>query len=66
VEEYCRAAATPLDKAKLGSIHIVSAGMLHPHLNIAKAVLHHFGKADSLDNMLRISQGMTGDARWTA
>ena len=48
VEDYCRAIALALEKAKSGSIYNVSAGMPQPNLKIVRTILHHLGKPDSL------------------
>jgi dTDP-glucose 4,6-dehydratase len=48
VEDYCRAIALALDKARPGSIYNVSAGMPQPNLKIVKTILHHLGKPESL------------------
>jgi dTDP-glucose 4,6-dehydratase len=48
VEDYCRAIALALEKAKPGSIYNVSAGMPQPNLKIVRTILHHLGKPDSL------------------
>jgi len=48
VEDYCRAIALALEKAKSGSIYNVSAGMPQPNLKIVRTILDHLGKPDSL------------------
>lgn len=48
VEDYCRAIALALEKAKPGSIYNVSAGSPQPNLKIVKTILHHLGKPESL------------------
>ncbi len=48
VEDYRRAIALALEKAKPGSIYNVSAGTPQPSLKIAKTILHHLGKPESL------------------
>lgn len=48
VEDYCRAIALALEKAKAGSVYNVSAGMPQPNLKIVRTILHHLGKPESL------------------
>jgi dTDP-glucose 4,6-dehydratase len=48
VEDYCRAIALALDKAKPGSVYNVSAGTPQPNLKIVRTVLEHLGKTESL------------------
>jgi dTDP-glucose 4,6-dehydratase len=48
VEDYCRAIALALEKAKPGSTYNVSAGMPQPNLKIVRTILQHLGKPDSL------------------
>jgi dTDP-glucose 4,6-dehydratase len=48
VEDYCRAIALALEKAKPGAIYNVSAGLPQPNLKIVKTILHHLGKPESL------------------
>jgi len=60
VEDYCRAIALSLDKAKPGTIYNVSAGMPQPNLKIVKIVLKHLGKPESL---MRFVQDRPGHDR---
>lgn len=48
VEDYCRAIALSLEKAKPGAIYNVSAGSPQPNLKIVKTILHQLGKPESL------------------
>jgi dTDP-glucose 4,6-dehydratase len=48
VEDYCRAIALALDKAKPGSVYNVSAGTPQPNLKIVRTILGHLGKTESL------------------
>jgi dTDP-glucose 4,6-dehydratase len=48
VEDYCRAIALALDKAKPGSVYNVSAGTPQPNLKIVRTILEHLGKTESL------------------
>jgi dTDP-glucose 4,6-dehydratase len=48
VEDYCRAIALALDKAKPGSVYNVSSGGPQANLKIVRAILHHLGKPESL------------------
>ncbi len=48
VEDYCRAIALALEKAKPGSLYNVSAGLPQPNLKIVRTILAHLGKPDSL------------------
>jgi len=48
VEDFCRAIALALEKAKVGSIYNVSAGHPQPNLKIVRTILTHLGKPDSL------------------
>ena len=48
VEDYCRAIALALEKAKPGSIYNVSSGVSQPNLKIVRTILQALGKPDSL------------------
>jgi dTDP-glucose 4,6-dehydratase len=48
VEDYCRAIALALEKAKPGSVYNVSAGTPQPNLKIVRTILQHLGKPESL------------------
>jgi dTDP-glucose 4,6-dehydratase len=48
VEDYCRAIALALEKAKPGSIYNVSSGVSQPNLKIVRTILQFLGKPDSL------------------
>ena len=48
VEDYCRAIALALDKAKPGSIYNVSSGVSQPNLKIVRTILQLLGKSESL------------------
>ena len=48
VEDFCRAIALALEKAKPGSLYNVSAGTPQPNLKIIRTILRHIGKPDSL------------------
>ena len=48
VEDYCRAIALALDKAKTGSVYNVSAGTPQPNLKIVRTILQLLGKPESL------------------
>jgi dTDP-glucose 4,6-dehydratase len=48
VEDYCRAIALALDKARPGSVYNVSAGTPQPNLKIVRTILKHLGKSESL------------------
>jgi len=48
VEDFCRAIALALEKAKVGSIYNVSAGHPQPNLKIVRTILTHLNKPDSL------------------
>jgi len=48
VEDYCRAIALALEKAKPGAVYNVSAGAPQPNLKIVRTILQHLGKPESL------------------
>jgi dTDP-glucose 4,6-dehydratase len=48
VEDYCRAIALALEKAKPGSVYNVSSGVSQPNLKIVRTILQFLGKPDSL------------------
>jgi dTDP-glucose 4,6-dehydratase len=48
VEDFCRAIALALEKAKPGSLYNVSAGTPQPNLKIIRAILRYLGKPESL------------------
>jgi len=48
VEDYCRAIALTLEKAKAGTTYNVSAGRPQPNLKIVRAILSHLKKPESL------------------
>jgi dTDP-glucose 4,6-dehydratase len=48
VEDYCRAIALALEKAKPASIYNVSSGVSQPNLKIVRIILQILGKPDSL------------------
>jgi dTDP-glucose 4,6-dehydratase len=48
VEDYCRAIALGLEKAKPGSIYNVSSGVSQPNLKIVRTILQSLRKPDSL------------------
>lgn len=48
VQDYCRAIAMALEKAKPGSIYNVSSGESQPNLKIVRTILQILGKPDSL------------------
>jgi dTDP-glucose 4,6-dehydratase len=48
VEDYCRAIAVALEKAKPGSIYNVSSGVSQPNLKIVRTILQLLGKPESL------------------
>ncbi len=48
VEDYCRAIALALDRAKPGSIYNVSSGVSQPNLKIVRTILQLLGKSESL------------------
>ena len=48
VEDYCRAIALAVEKAKPGSFYNVSAGTPQPNLRIVRTILQHLGKPESL------------------
>ena len=48
VEDYCRAIALALEKAKPGSVYNVSSGVSQPNLKIVRTILQLLGKPDSL------------------
>jgi dTDP-glucose 4,6-dehydratase len=48
VEDYCRAIALALEKAKAGTTYNVSAGRPQPNLQIARTILSHLKKPESL------------------
>ena len=48
VEDYCRAIALALEKAKPGSIYNVSSGVSQPNLKIVRTILQLLGKPESL------------------
>ena len=48
VEDYCRAIAVTLEKAKPGSIYNVSSGVSQPNLKIVHTILQLLGKPESL------------------
>jgi dTDP-glucose 4,6-dehydratase len=48
VEDYCRAIALALEKAKPGSIYNVSSGESQPNLKIVRTILRILDKPDSL------------------
>jgi dTDP-glucose 4,6-dehydratase len=48
VEDYCRAIALALEKAKPGSIYNVSSGQSQPNLKIVRTILRILDKPDSL------------------
>jgi dTDP-glucose 4,6-dehydratase len=48
VDDYCRAIALALEKAKPGSIYNVSSGESQPNLKIVRTILQILGKPDSL------------------
>ena len=48
VEDYCRAIALALEKAKPGSIYNVSSGVSQPNMKIVRTILQLLGKPESL------------------
>ncbi len=48
VEDYCRAIALALERAKPGAIYNVSAGLPQPNLKIVRTILAYLDKPDSL------------------
>ena len=48
VEDYCRAIALALEKAKTGEVYNVSAGAPEPNLKIVRTILTHLKKPDTL------------------
>ncbi len=48
VEDYCGAITLALENAKPGSVYNISAGMPRTNLHIARTILHHLGKPESL------------------
>jgi dTDP-glucose 4,6-dehydratase len=48
VEDYCRAIALALEKAKPGAVYNVSAGAPQPNLKIVRTILQRLGKPESL------------------
>jgi dTDP-glucose 4,6-dehydratase len=48
VEDYCRAIALTVEKARPGSIYNVSSGVSQPNLKIVRTILQVLGKPDSL------------------
>lgn len=48
VEDFCRAIALAVEKAKPGSLYNVSAGTPQPNLKIIRTILQHLGKPESI------------------
>ena len=48
VEDFCRAIALVLERAKPGSLYNISAGVPQPNLKIVRAILQHLGKPEGL------------------
>ena len=57
VEDFCRAIALALEKAKVGSIYNVSAGHPQPNLKTVRTILSYLGKPDSLIQFVKDRPG---------
>lgn len=57
VEDFCRAIALALDKAKPGSVYNVSWGVPQPNLKIVRTILQHLDKPESLIQYMKDRPG---------
>lgn len=57
VEDYCRAIAIVLEKAKPGAVYNVSAGTLQLNLKIVRTILSHLRKPETLINHVQDRPG---------